>query len=153
MCAAVYHPFQFEVNIRKAAEHLVRVPPKTLPKPQLQPQSQLPFSVVKLRHVDQTLAETKPPPQSESADPPASPPSSFSAIQFMTRVLQRLREVDEHVSEVITVVSSISLTSFSSLSSFYNLEIVACSDPQKGAPEWMLIIHLALIIHLGMCNV
>ncbi|XP_068452086.1 F-actin-monooxygenase mical2b isoform X1 [Clinocottus analis] len=88
---------QFEVSIRRAAEHLVRLPPKTLPKPQLQPESQHPFSVVKLRHVDRTLAETKP--QPESADPPASSPSYHSAIHFMSRVLQRLREVDEHVSE------------------------------------------------------
>ncbi|XP_030270567.1 F-actin-monooxygenase MICAL2 isoform X1 [Sparus aurata] len=88
---------QFEVSIREAAEHLVCPPPKTLPKPQLQPQSLHPFSVVKLRHVDQTHAETKP--QPESADLPPPPPSCLSAIQFMSRVLQRLREVDEHVSE------------------------------------------------------
>ncbi|XP_044051947.1 F-actin-monooxygenase MICAL2 isoform X2 [Siniperca chuatsi] len=90
---------QFEVSIRKAAEHLVRLPPKTLRKPQLQPQSQHPFSVLKLRHVDQTHAEMKPQPQPESADTPASSPSCHSAIHFMSRVLQRLREVDEHVSE------------------------------------------------------
>ncbi|XP_034417373.1 F-actin-monooxygenase MICAL2 isoform X1 [Cyclopterus lumpus] len=90
---------QFEVSIRKAAEHLVRLPPKTLPKPQLQSESQHPFSVVKLKHVDRMLAETKPQPQPESADQPASSPSCHSAIHFMTRVLQRLREVDEHVSE------------------------------------------------------
>ncbi|XP_031180099.1 F-actin-monooxygenase MICAL2 isoform X3 [Sander lucioperca] len=90
---------QFEVSIRKAAEHLVHLPPKTLPKPQLQPEVQHPFSVVKLRHVDQTHAETKPQPHPESADPPASSPSCHSAIHFMSRVLQRLREVDAHVSE------------------------------------------------------
>ncbi len=112
LCSTVYYPFQFEVSIRKAAEHLVRLPPKTLPKPQLQPQSRHPFSVVKLRHVNQTLAETKPQPQPESADPPASSSSCHSVIHFMSRVLQRLREVDEHVSEVITISSFISLTSF-----------------------------------------
>ncbi|XP_028257093.1 protein-methionine sulfoxide oxidase mical2b isoform X3 [Parambassis ranga] len=90
---------QFEVSLRKAAEQLVCPPPKTLPKPQLQPQSQHPFSVVKLRHVDQTHAETKAQPQPESTDPPGSPPSCRSAIHFMTRILHRLREVDEHVSE------------------------------------------------------
>lgn len=110
VCTTVYHPFQFEVSIRKAAEHLVHLPPKTLPKPQLQPEVQHPFSVVKLRHVDQTHAETKPQPHPESADPPASSPSCHSAIHFMSRVLQRLREVDAHVSEVITI-SFISLTS------------------------------------------
>ncbi|KAG8001555.1 [F-actin]-methionine sulfoxide oxidase MICAL2 [Nibea albiflora] len=88
---------EFEVSIRKAAKHLV--PPKTLPKPRLQPQSQHPFSVVKLRHVDQTQDETKSEPQPESADPPAPSSSCHSAIQFMSRVLQRLREVDEHISE------------------------------------------------------
>ncbi|XP_028429966.1 F-actin-monooxygenase MICAL2 isoform X3 [Perca flavescens] len=90
---------QFEVSIRKAAEHLVRLPPKTLPKPQLRPEVQHPFSVVKLRHVDQTHADPKPQPHPESADPPASSPSCHSAIHFMSRVLQRLREVDAHVSE------------------------------------------------------
>ncbi|XP_070687651.1 F-actin-monooxygenase MICAL2 isoform X3 [Pempheris klunzingeri] len=90
---------QFEVSIREAAQHLARLPPKTLPKPQLQPQCLHPFSVVKLRHVDQTHAEMKPQPQPESADLPASSPSRQSAIHFMSRVLQRLREVDEHVSE------------------------------------------------------
>ncbi|XP_019133065.2 F-actin-monooxygenase MICAL2 isoform X2 [Larimichthys crocea] len=89
---------QFEVSIRKAAKHLV--PPKTLPKPRLQSESQHPFSVVKLRHVDQTQdEETKSEPQPESADPPAPSSSCHSAIQFMSRVLQRLREVDEHISE------------------------------------------------------
>ncbi|KAM7015526.1 F-actin-monooxygenase mical2b isoform 2-T2 [Tautogolabrus adspersus] len=89
----------FEVSIRKAAQHLVHLPPKTLPNPQLQSQSQHPFSVVKLRHVDQTHAETRPPPEPECAEPPASSPSCQSAIHFMSRVLQRLREVDEHISE------------------------------------------------------
>ncbi|XP_032370169.1 F-actin-monooxygenase MICAL2 isoform X2 [Etheostoma spectabile] len=90
---------QFEVSIRKAAEHLVRLPPKTLPKPQLQPDVQHLISVVKLKHVDQTHIETKPQPHPESADAPASSPSCHSAIHFMSRVLQRLREVDAHVSE------------------------------------------------------
>ncbi|XP_069549551.1 F-actin-monooxygenase MICAL2 isoform X1 [Brachyistius frenatus] len=90
---------QFEVGIRKAAEQLIRLPPETLPKPQLQPQSQHPFSVVKLRHVDQTYAEMKAQLQPESADPPASPPSCHSAVRFMSRILHRLREVDEHISE------------------------------------------------------
>ncbi|XP_051800738.1 F-actin-monooxygenase MICAL2 isoform X1 [Acanthochromis polyacanthus] len=84
---------QFEVSIRKAAEQLVRLPPKPLPKPQLQPQH--PFSVVNLRHVDQT--ETKP--QPDSAEPPAPPHSCQSAIHFMSRILHRLKEVDEHISE------------------------------------------------------
>ncbi|XP_026175910.1 F-actin-monooxygenase MICAL2 isoform X3 [Mastacembelus armatus] len=90
---------QFEVSVRKAAERLVRLPPKTLPKPQLQPQSQHPFSVVKLRHVDQTHSELKPLPQAEHADPPASSLAYHSAIRFMSRINQRLREVDEHISE------------------------------------------------------
>lgn len=127
MCTIVCHPFQFEVSIRKAADHLV--PPKTLPKPQLQPESQHPFSVVKLRHVDQTYAEMKAQPQPESADPPASsssPSSCQSAIHFMSRVLQRLREVDEHVSEVITISSFLSLPS--SLSSLQIFLIVACPE-------------------------
>nr|XP_020460682.1 F-actin-methionine sulfoxide oxidase MICAL2 isoform X2 [Monopterus albus] len=86
---------QFELSIRKAAEQLVRQPPKTLPKPQLRPL----FPVVKLRHVDQTHAESKPQPEPDSADPSASSLSCHSAINFMSRILQRLREVDEYVSE------------------------------------------------------
>ncbi|KAK5620409.1 hypothetical protein CRENBAI_024446 [Crenichthys baileyi] len=93
------HKTQFEKSIRKAAEQLVNLPPKTLPKPQLHPQPQHLFSVVKLRHVDQTLTEMKPQPQCESPEPPASPLSCRPAICFMTRVLLRLREVDEHISE------------------------------------------------------
>ncbi|XP_035769591.1 F-actin-monooxygenase MICAL2 isoform X2 [Neolamprologus brichardi] len=88
---------QFEVSIRKAAQQLVRLPPKTLPKPQPQLQPPHPFSVVKLRHVDLAHAETKP--QLEGAEPPVSPPSCQSAVHFMTRVLHRLKEVDEHISE------------------------------------------------------
>lgn len=120
MYTPVYYPFQFEVSIRKAAEQLVRLPPKTLPKPQCQPQSQHPFSKVKLRHVDQTQTEMKLQPQPESADSPASSPSCHSAIQFMSRILQRLREVDEHISEVNTISSITSFNFFllfSSLSS------------------------------------
>ncbi|XP_040053318.2 F-actin-monooxygenase MICAL2 isoform X2 [Gasterosteus aculeatus] len=65
-----------------------------------QPESQHPFSLVKLRHVDRTRSEAKPEAQPESADPPASSSASRqSAIDFMSRVLRRLREVDEHVSE------------------------------------------------------
>ncbi|XP_029948659.1 F-actin-monooxygenase MICAL2 isoform X2 [Salarias fasciatus] len=90
---------QFEVSIRKAAAQLVRPPPKTLPKPGLRPEAQQPFPLVKLRHVDPTLAETTPPPQPQSADPPTAPPSYQSAISVMSRILHRLREVDEHVSE------------------------------------------------------
>nr|XP_004543197.1 F-actin-monooxygenase MICAL2 isoform X1 [Maylandia zebra] len=86
---------QFGVSIRKAAQQLVRLPPKTLPKPQLQPPH--PFSVVKLRHVNLAHAETKP--QLEGAEPPVSPSSCQSAVHFMTRVLHRLKEVDEHISE------------------------------------------------------
>ncbi|XP_067352608.1 F-actin-monooxygenase MICAL2 isoform X8 [Channa argus] len=42
----------------------------------------------------------KPQPRPKTSDPPdSSPPSCHSAILFMSRILQRLREVDEHVSE------------------------------------------------------
>ncbi|KAK2854021.1 hypothetical protein Q5P01_006682 [Channa striata] len=85
---------QFEFKIRKAAEQLVHLPPKALLKPQPHSQARPPFSVVRLRHVDQTQ------PQPKTSNPPVtSPPSCHSAIQFMSRILQRLREVDEHVSE------------------------------------------------------
>ncbi|KAM9817672.1 F-actin-monooxygenase MICAL2 [Neosynchiropus ocellatus] len=84
---------QFEISIRTAAEHLVRVPPRTLPKPDLQPQLLHSISVVKLRHVEPT------PTQPEKSVPDPSPPPLRSAVQVMSRILQRLREVDEHVSE------------------------------------------------------
>ncbi|XP_037345894.2 F-actin-monooxygenase MICAL2 isoform X1 [Pungitius pungitius] len=91
---------QLEDSISKEAARLVRLPSKTRPKSPLQPESQHPFSLVRLRHVDRTHTEAKPEPQPESADPPASSsPSCQSAIHFMSRVLRRLREVDEHVSE------------------------------------------------------
>ncbi|XP_034046586.1 F-actin-monooxygenase MICAL2 isoform X2 [Thalassophryne amazonica] len=92
-------------TIRKQSEeHVVRLPPKTLPtKPQVQPQPQNPYSIENLRHVDQTRSQTKPWPQSGSADSPASPPSYRSAALVMSRILQRLREVDEKLSEDASV--------------------------------------------------
>lgn len=142
MCTTVYYSFQFEVSIRKAAEHLVRPPPKTLPKPQLQPEAQHPFSVVRLRHVDQTHAETKPEPQPESADPPAPSPSCQSAIHFMSRVLQRLREVDEHVSEVISIFSFTSLTSvFPPCLLFKTTDCCMLRSPKRPQSEgWLYIM-------------
>ncbi|XP_068598071.1 F-actin-monooxygenase MICAL2 [Brachionichthys hirsutus] len=89
---------QFEVSIKQAAELLVHLP-KNLPKAELQPRPQHPFAAVKLRHVEQTADEAKLQPRPQSAVPPASSPSCQSAIQFMSRVVQRLREVDDHVSE------------------------------------------------------
>lgn len=122
----VYCPFQFEKNIRKAAKQLVNLPPKTLPKPQLHPHPQHPFLVVKLKHVDQKLTEMKPQPQCETPEPPASPPSCRSAICFMTRVLHRLKEVDEHISEVNTLFFP---CLFSALFSSYG---AACFKSPKG---------------------
>ncbi|RVE74524.1 hypothetical protein OJAV_G00022840 [Oryzias javanicus] len=84
---------QFEISLRKAAEQLVS--PKTPPKPGLHVQD--PFTDLKLRHVDQVFTEMKP--QPETPDPPAPVPSLHSGICFMRRILHRLREVDEHVSE------------------------------------------------------
>lgn len=146
------YPFQLEDSIRKEAALLVRLPSKTLPKSPLQPESQHPFSLVKLRHVDRTHSEAKPEAQPESADPPASSSASRqSAIHFMSRVLRRLREVDEHVSEVITICLS---TVFNSISALFKPLCRSVSwSPPKNAPEWMLIIRHALIIHLGLCNV
>ncbi|XP_061599147.1 F-actin-monooxygenase MICAL2 isoform X2 [Cololabis saira] len=88
---------QFEMSIRRAAEHLVHLPAQILHKPQ--PEPQLPLSVAKLRHVEQTSLETTSQPQPESPDLSASRPSCHSAISFMRRIHHRLREVDEHVSE------------------------------------------------------
>lgn len=141
--ALLYIIFQFEVSLRKTAQHLVRLPPKTLPKPQ----SQHPFCGVKLRHVDRMLPEMKPQPQPESADRPASSsPSCRSAIHFMTRVLQRLREVDEHVSEVITICLSIifllHIFNFSSVLFSYPCDCCMSWSPKMPLSEcWLYIMH------------
>ncbi|XP_076011704.1 F-actin-monooxygenase MICAL2 isoform X2 [Genypterus blacodes] len=85
-------------SVRNAAEHIFQLPLKKVPKPQLQPpaqpQPQQPHSLRKVRH-DQTHAKPEP----ESADCPAASPSCRSAVQVMSRILQRLREVDEQISE------------------------------------------------------
>lgn len=96
------------MSIRGAAQGLVHLPPQALYKPQQQPQAPHPFSPVRLRHVEQKHSETQFQPLPEELDAPAAPPPScHSAIHFMSRVLQRLREVDQHVSEVIAVCSSL----------------------------------------------
>lgn len=91
------------MSLGKAAENLVHLPPKCLRKPQSRPQPQMPFPAVRLRRVEGARREATlhPPPESEDASAASS--SCRSAVQFMSRVLQRLREVDEHVSEVMTV--------------------------------------------------
>ncbi|KAM4630469.1 F-actin-monooxygenase MICAL2 [Polymixia lowei] len=89
-----------------------RLPPKPLPQPQLQLQprpqpqpqpSSNPSSpkhfLRRLRHVDQTHAQTQAQPRPESADYPGYAPSYRSAVLVMSRMLQRLREVDEKISE------------------------------------------------------
>lgn len=78
-------PHVFLKHVRPADRAL-----QPLPEPQL-------FCLVKLRHVSQTHAQQSDPP-AEPQSPP--PPSSHSAVQFMSRVLQRLKEVDQHVSEI-----------------------------------------------------
>lgn len=91
------------MSLSEAAENLVHLPPKCLRKPKSQPQPQMPFPVARLRHVDGARREAplRPPPESDG--PTAAAPSCRSAVEFMSRVLQRLREVDEHISEVMTV--------------------------------------------------
>lgn len=89
------------MSLSEAAGNLVHLPPQCLRKPKSQPQPQ--FPVVRLRHVEGARREATPDPPPESEGASAAPPSCRSAVEFMSRVLQRLREVDEHVSEVITV--------------------------------------------------
>lgn len=93
------------MSIRSAAQDLVHLPPQALYKAQQQPQDPHPFSLVRLRHVEQKHIETQFQPLPEDLDPPGPPPSCHSAIHFMSRVLQRLKEVDQHVSEVMAVFS------------------------------------------------
>lgn len=94
------------MGIRNTAQDLVHLPPQALCKPQQQPQAPHPFSLVRLRPVEQKHSESHFQPLPEDLDGPAPPPSCHSAIHFMSRVLQRLREVDQHVSEVMAVSSS-----------------------------------------------
>lgn len=133
--------FQFKMSLSKAAENLVRLPPKCLRKPQSQPQPWTPFPMVRLRHVEGARHEAAlhPPPESEDAS--ATPFSCRSTVQFMSRVLQRLREVDQHVSEVMTVSCFFffSPVHVSALSS-------ACSQSKRGPrfstdDVWRLNIH------------
>lgn len=100
---ALCYCFQFKMSLSKAAENLVHLPAKCLREPQSQPRPQTPFPAVRLRHVEGARREATlcPPPESEDASAAAS--SCRSAVQFMSRVLQRLREVEDHVSEVRTV--------------------------------------------------
>ncbi|XP_077419303.1 F-actin-monooxygenase mical2b isoform X2 [Vanacampus margaritifer] len=87
---------QFQVNIRRAAQNLVPTEPR--PKAlELPPWPQCCFSVVKLRHVAQTHEQVKTSPEPESQM--CTAPSVHSAAAFMSRVLQRLKEVDELVCE------------------------------------------------------
>ncbi|XP_057711506.1 F-actin-monooxygenase mical2b isoform X2 [Corythoichthys intestinalis] len=87
---------QFEVSLRRTAQNLVSVESRHKPR-QLPPQSQCDFSIVRLRHVAQTheLVETSPEPEGEVF----TAPSVHSAVAFMSRVLQRLKEVDELICE------------------------------------------------------
>ncbi|XP_029701556.1 F-actin-monooxygenase MICAL2 isoform X3 [Takifugu rubripes] len=88
---------QFKMSLSEAAGNLVHLPPQCLRKPKSQPQPQ--FPVVRLRHVEGARRQAAPDPPPESDGASAAAPSRRSAVEFMSRVLQRLREVDEHVSE------------------------------------------------------
>lgn len=147
-----------------------RLPPKPLPKPRLQPQPQQQpplspkHSLKKLRHVDQTQAQTQPQPQPESADYPGYSPSFHSAVLVMQRMLQRLRDVDEQISEVNTFPPSLSLL-YLFISLFYfchpfsvpcdlkTLVIIKYPDLQKGLKVNVSCICYILIIDFSLCNV
>lgn len=135
-------PFQFEISIRKAAEQLVS--PKTLPEPRLHPHR--PFTDLKLRHVDQAFTEMKP--QPENPELPAPVPSLHSGICFMRRILHRLREVEEHVSEVKSIsASSVCFLLCLLFASLLHALILTNTS------EWLLIIYYTLIIRLDLCTV
>ncbi|XP_061526675.1 F-actin-monooxygenase MICAL2 isoform X1 [Phycodurus eques] len=86
----------FQVSIRRAARNLV--PAELRPNArELPPQPPCRFSVVKLRPVLQTHERTEISPESESEVRTA--PAVHSAVAFMSRVLRRLKEVDELICE------------------------------------------------------
>ena len=120
------------MSLSKAAENLVHLPPKCLRKPQRQPQP--PFPTVRLRHVEGARGEATlhPPPDSQDASAAAS--SCRSAVQFLSRVVQRLREVDDHVSEVMTTCP----VAASSLLFIFLLSLLHVLT-QAQAPDSMLI--------------
>lgn len=118
------------MSLSEAAGNLVHLPPQCLRKPKSQPQPQ--FPVVRLRHVEGARREATPDPPPESDGAAAAAPSRRSAVEFMSRVLQRLREVDEHVSEVITVSCFFLCVCFCSL-----LHVLI----PKQAPEQTRIIY------------
>ncbi|XP_051919564.1 F-actin-monooxygenase MICAL2 isoform X3 [Hippocampus zosterae] len=87
---------QFQLDIRRVAQNLIPTEPR-LKARELPAQSQHCFSMVKLRHVAQTHEQVKTSPEPESQA--CSAPYVHSAVTFMSRVLQRLKEVDELVCE------------------------------------------------------
>ncbi|XP_077569897.1 F-actin-monooxygenase MICAL2 isoform X2 [Stigmatopora nigra] len=88
---------QFQVSLQRMAQNLVPVEARYKDHRQLKPQSQCGFSVVKLRHVPEIHERVKISPEPESQA--FAPPSVHSAVTFMSRVLQRLKEVDELICE------------------------------------------------------
>uniref|UniRef100_A0A8C7KHK3 F-actin monooxygenase n=1 Tax=Oncorhynchus kisutch TaxID=8019 RepID=A0A8C7KHK3_ONCKI len=81
----------------------------TVPQPQFQPQPKLqPPSIPnptlrKVRQADQTCAQTQPqtlPQKPESTEYPGYSPSCHSAVLAMSRMLQRLQEVEEKITQV-----------------------------------------------------
>ncbi|XP_061738706.1 F-actin-monooxygenase mical2b isoform X1 [Nerophis ophidion] len=89
---------QFQVRIKHAAQKLKCVPGEARDKDhQLPLQPECFFSFVKLRHVAQTYERAKTPPETESTS--YTTPSVHSTVTFMSRVLQRLKEVDELICE------------------------------------------------------
>uniref|UniRef100_A0A8C7KJG1 F-actin monooxygenase n=1 Tax=Oncorhynchus kisutch TaxID=8019 RepID=A0A8C7KJG1_ONCKI len=109
-----------------AAECIARAPPQPPPKPKLSPQLQAQLqsqhqpqpqfqpqpklqppsipnpTLRKVRQADQTCAQTQPqtlPQKPESTEYPGYSPSCHSAVLAMSRMLQRLQEVEEKITQ------------------------------------------------------
>uniref|UniRef100_A0A674F3S6 F-actin monooxygenase n=1 Tax=Salmo trutta TaxID=8032 RepID=A0A674F3S6_SALTR len=89
----------------------------TVPQPQFQPQPKLqPPSIPnptlrKVRQADQTCAQTQPqmqPQKPESTEYPGYSPSCHSAVLAMSRMLQRLQEVEEKITQYCLSLCSVS---------------------------------------------
>ncbi|XP_029577429.1 F-actin-monooxygenase MICAL2 isoform X8 [Salmo trutta] len=118
--------FQSATCAKYAAECIARPPPQPPPKPKLSPQLQAQLqsqhqpqpqfqpqpklqppsipnpTLRKVRQADQTCAQTQPqmqPQKPESTEYPGYSPSCHSAVLAMSRMLQRLQEVEEKITQ------------------------------------------------------
>ncbi|XP_071013883.1 F-actin-monooxygenase mical2b isoform X1 [Oncorhynchus clarkii lewisi] len=91
---------QLQAQLQSQSQHQPQ--PQFQPQPKLQPPS-IPNPILrKVRQADQTCAQTQPqtvPQKPESTEYPGYSPSCHSAVLAMSRMLQRLQEVEEKITQ------------------------------------------------------